>query len=118
MRRSVRRALYPNVEHTMLVTLAGHKIFMRRSTLGDYAYFIVACLTNDNEYVKGDDNEGYVIEGSGRKVTLPLARPMPLSPHVTLSVPTDRQTPGKRPAKIGSGPTRNCLWPDALIAQS
>jgi len=48
---------------------------MMRSTLADYAYFIVACLTNDNEYVrgiiKGDDNEGYVIEGSGRKVTLP-----------------------------------------------
>jgi hypothetical protein len=26
---------------------------------------------------------------------------MPLSSHVTLSVPTDRQTPGKTPAKIG-----------------
>ena len=47
---------------------------MRRSTLADHAYFIVACLTNDNEYVrgiiKGDDNEGYVIEGSGQTVTL------------------------------------------------
>src|SRR3974390_453056 len=58
-------ALYHNVEHTMLVTFAGHEIFMRRSLLkrstpADYA--IVACLTHDIGYVrgiiKGDDNEG------------------------------------------------------------
>jgi hypothetical protein len=73
-------ALYHNVEHTMLVTLAGHEIFMgrsllKRSTPTDYANFIVACLTHDIGYVrgiiKGDDNEGYVIDGTGRKVTLP-----------------------------------------------
>ena len=73
-------ALYHNVEHTMLVTLAGHEIFMgrallKRSTPADYANFIVACLTHDIGYVrgiiKGDDNESYVIDGTGRKVTLP-----------------------------------------------
>jgi hypothetical protein len=39
--------LYHNVEHTMLVTLAGHEIFKGRtllmpSTPGDYSNFIVA----------------------------------------------------------------------------
>jgi len=73
-------ALYHNVEHTMLVTLAGHEIFKGRALLkpsspADYANFIVACLTHDIGYVrgilKGDDNEGYVVDGAGRKVTLP-----------------------------------------------
>jgi hypothetical protein len=84
-------ALYHNVEHTMLVTLAGHEIFMgrsllKRSTPADYANFIVACLTHDIGYVrgiiKGDDNEGYVIDGTGRKVTLPRgASDAALAPH-------------------------------------
>jgi hypothetical protein len=59
-------ALYHNVEHTMLVTLAGHEIFKGRalllpSTPADYSNFIVACLTHDIGYirgiVKGDDAE-------------------------------------------------------------
>src|SRR6516225_9804070 len=67
-------ALYHNVEHTMLVTLAGHEIFKGRmllkpSTPADYANFIVACLTHDIGYVrgvlKGDGEEGYVIDASG-----------------------------------------------------
>jgi hypothetical protein len=42
-------ALYHNVEHTMLVTLAGHDIFKGRallkpSTPTDYSTFIIACL--------------------------------------------------------------------------
>src|SRR5262245_43939371 len=61
-------ALYLNVEHTMLVTLAGHDIFKGRallmpSTPADYANFIVACLTHDIGYVrgvvKGDDDDCY-----------------------------------------------------------
>ena len=75
-----RDALYHNVEHTMLVTLAGHEIFKGRallkpSTPADYSNFIVACLTHDIGYVrgivKGDDDDGYVVDGTGRKVSLP-----------------------------------------------
>ncbi len=73
-------ALYHNVEHTMLVTLAGHAIFrgralMAASTPDDYAHFIVACLTHDIGYVrgilKGDGPNGFVLDGAGRKVALP-----------------------------------------------
>src|SRR6266566_9454683 len=73
-------ALYHNVEHTMLVTLAGHDIFKGRallkpSTPTDYATFIIACLTHDIGYVrgvvKGDGDDGYIVDGSGRKVSLP-----------------------------------------------
>ena len=73
-------ALYHNVEHTMLVTLAGHEIFKGRallmpSTPTDYSNFIVACLTHDIGYirgiVKGDDAKGYVVDGTGRKISLP-----------------------------------------------
>jgi len=73
-------ALYHNVEHTMLVTLAGHDIFKGRallipSTPADYSNFIVACLAHDIGYVrgvvKGDADDGYIIDASGRKVSLP-----------------------------------------------
>src|SRR5437016_14027734 len=73
-------ALYHNVEHTMLVTLAGHDILRGRAlhahmTVTDYAHVIIACLTHDIGYVRGllkeDDADGFVIDASGRKVTLP-----------------------------------------------
>ena len=73
-------ALYHNVEHTMLVTLAGHEIFKGRallkpSTPADYSNFIVACLAHDIGYVrgllKGDDDHSYVVDATGRKVSLP-----------------------------------------------
>jgi hypothetical protein len=73
-------ALYHDVEHTMLVTLAGHDILRGRAlhtTLPpeDYGHLIIACLLHDIGYVrgvlKGDDGEGYVIDAEGRKVTLP-----------------------------------------------
>jgi hypothetical protein len=73
-------ALYHNVEHTMLITLAGHDIFkgralLRPSTPTDYSNFIVACLAHDIGYVrgviKGDDDDGYIVDGTGRKVSLP-----------------------------------------------
>ena len=73
-------ALYHNVEHTTLVTLAGHDIFKGRallkpSTPTDYSNFIVACLAHDIGYVrgvvKGGKDDGYVIDGTGRKISLP-----------------------------------------------
>jgi hypothetical protein len=73
-------ALYHGVEHTMLVTLAGHDIFVGRalltpSTPDDYAHLIVACLMHDIGYVrgilKGDGIDGYVVDPAGRKVSLP-----------------------------------------------
>src|SRR5438067_11640271 len=73
-------ALYHNVEHTMLVTLAGHEIFKGRallkpSTPTDYSNFIVACLVHDIGYVrgaiKGDKHDAYVTDGTGRKISLP-----------------------------------------------
>jgi hypothetical protein len=73
-------ALYHNVEHTMLVTLAGHDIFRGRAlhahvTANDYAHIVIACLAHDIGYVrgllKGDDADGFVIDATGRKVALP-----------------------------------------------
>jgi len=73
-------ALYHNVEHTMLVTLAGHDILSGRAMLSptspaDYAHFIVACLLHDIGYVRGilngDDAEGCVIDQNGKKIRLP-----------------------------------------------
>src|SRR6201986_3162322 len=73
-------ALYHNVEHTMLVTLAGHDILRGRALHGhrraeDYAHVIIACLTHDIGYVRGlfkaDDKDGYLVDPSGRKVALP-----------------------------------------------
>jgi hypothetical protein len=73
-------ALYHNVEHTMLVTLAGHDIMKGRALLaptlpGDYAHFIVACLMHDIGYVrgilKGDEADEFIINAEGGKVRLP-----------------------------------------------
>lgn len=73
-------ALYHNVEHTMLVTLAGHDILRGRAlhshmSAEDYAHVIIACLTHDIGYVRGlfqaDDQDGYLINADGRKVILP-----------------------------------------------
>src|SRR6185436_4717359 len=73
-------ALYHNVEHTMLVTLAGHDIMRGRAlqfpmSANDYAHVIVACLTHDIGYVRGilagDDQRGCVTDSSGKKTKLP-----------------------------------------------
>ncbi len=73
-------ALYHNVEHTMLITLAGHDIFKGRallthSTPPDYSNFIVACLFHDIGFVrgiiKGDGRDGVVVDAASRKVALP-----------------------------------------------
>jgi hypothetical protein len=73
-------ALYHNVEHTMLVTLAGYDIMMGRALLmptdaNDFAHLILACLFHDIGYVrgilKGDGADGYVVDGKGGKIKLP-----------------------------------------------
>ena len=73
-------ALYHNIEHTLLVTLAGHDILRGRALnryvpAEDYAHVIIACLTHDIGYVRGlfeqDDADGYVIDAIGTKLTLP-----------------------------------------------
>jgi hypothetical protein len=73
-------ALYHNIEHSMLVTLAGHDILtgralIRPTTAGDYANFIVACLTHDIGYVRGiiqgDEDDAYVADATGRIIRLP-----------------------------------------------
>jgi hypothetical protein len=73
-------ALYHNIEHTLLVTLAGHDIMRGRAlnkhmSAEDYAHVILACLTHDIGYVRGlfeeDDADGYVIDATGKKLALP-----------------------------------------------
>jgi hypothetical protein len=84
-------ALYHNVEHTMLVTLAGHDVLRGRAlhthvSVEDYAHVIVACLGHDIGYVRGlfreDDADGFVIDAAGNRVTLPRgASDAGLMPH-------------------------------------
>ena len=73
-------ALYHNVEHTMLVTLVGYDIMRGRALLKptlpeDFAHLLVACLLHDIGYVrgvlKGDGEDGYVIDAKGNKVHVP-----------------------------------------------
>jgi hypothetical protein len=44
-------------------------------TADDYAHVIIACLTHDIGYVRGlfkeDDEDGFVVDATGRKVSLP-----------------------------------------------
>ena len=72
-------ALYHNVEHTFLVTLVGRDIIHGRMLTEriepqDYSHLIIACLLHDIGYVrgilKGDSNDRFVVDGSGRTVTL------------------------------------------------
>jgi hypothetical protein len=64
----------------MLVTLTGQDILAGRALLvptspEDYAHLLVACLMYDIGYVRGvleaDDEDGYVIDQTGRKISLP-----------------------------------------------
>jgi hypothetical protein len=72
-------ALYHNVEHTMLVTLAGYDIMkgralLRATSASDFAHVLVACLFHDIGYVRGildgDGPDSYVIDGNGGKTRL------------------------------------------------
>lgn len=72
-------ALYHNVEHTMLVTLAGYDILRGRRLLNetsasDFAHVIFACLFHDIGYVRGilndDSAESCVIDAKGNTALL------------------------------------------------
>src|SRR6187455_99202 len=71
-------ALYHNIEHTMLVTLAGHSILSGRSlhthlSAADYVHVLIACLAHDIGYVRGlfeeDDVDGFVIDATDTKIS-------------------------------------------------
>jgi hypothetical protein len=73
-------ALYHNVEHTMLVTLAGYDIMkgralLKRTDASDFAHLILACLFHDIGYVRdileGDGSDGYITDVKGGKTRLP-----------------------------------------------
>jgi len=73
-------ALYHNVEHTMLVTLAGYDILtgrrlLKETTASDYAHVLVACLYHDIGYVRGildgDGADDYVVDSKGNKTKVP-----------------------------------------------
>jgi hypothetical protein len=64
----------------LLVTLVAYDILRGRrllteTNIGDYAHVIIACLFHDIGYVrgilKGDDEDGYVIDADGTKAKLP-----------------------------------------------
>ncbi|MGY4507861.1 HD domain-containing protein [Bradyrhizobium sp. USDA 3650] len=72
-------ALYHNIEHTLLVTLAGHDILtgralLRPTTANDYANFILACLAHDIGYVRGvvqgDEDDLFIADVTGNTVRL------------------------------------------------
>ena len=91
-------ALYHDVEHTMLVTLAGHEIFKGRallepSTPADYSNFIVACLAHDIGYVRG------VVKGTTLVATSSMGlaarfrcRADPPTPHLLHITSSDRSS--------------------------
>ena len=84
-------ALYHNVEHTMLVTLAGHDIMRGRAlhthmSGADYAHVILACLVHDIGYVRGivvgDGDDGFVVNAANDRIKLPRgASDASLLPH-------------------------------------
>ncbi|WP_027528211.1 HD domain-containing protein [Bradyrhizobium sp. Ec3.3] len=73
-------ALYHNIEHTMLVTLAGHAILNGRylhthMEAEDFIHVLIACLAHDIGYVRGlfeeDDKDGFLIDAAGTRIALP-----------------------------------------------
>src|SRR5262249_13113010 len=90
-------ALYHNVEHTMLVTLAGHDILRGRALHAhmppeDYAHLIIACLTHDIGYVRGivvqDDENGVLIDAAGHKASCRAEPRMRRCCRTTSTVPS------------------------------
>ena len=73
-------ALYHNLEHTFLVTLAGRDLLQglslsHRIEPDDYSHLISACLLHDIGYVRGalsgDTETEFVINEENRKIQLP-----------------------------------------------
>ena len=78
-------ALYHNYEHTLQVTMVGRDILegmtlSQRIEPADYSHLIIACLLHDIGYVRGvlsgDTDTEFVIDRSGKKVTLPRGASM------------------------------------------
>src|SRR5882672_806741 len=85
-------ALYHNYEHTLQVTIVGRDILQgmivhQRIEPSDYSHLIVACLLHDIGYVRGvlngDTETEFVIDGNGKKITLPRGASMPPSHRIT-----------------------------------
>ena len=102
-------ALYHNVEHTFLVTLAGRDIIHGRMLTEriepqDYSHLIIACLLHDIGYVrgilKGDRNDRFVVDESGETLALERgASDAALAPyHVDRSKIFVRERLGPSPA--------------------
>src|SRR5450755_837246 len=68
-------ALYHNFEHTLQVTMVGRDILQgltlsQRIEPADYGHLIVACLLHDIGYMRGVTETEFVVDRSGKKVTL------------------------------------------------
>jgi len=72
-------ALYHDVEHTLIVTLAGQEILLGKHireggiTPDDWLHFMVSLLCHDIGYVRGvcDGGSAYVIDQTGNTISLP-----------------------------------------------
>ena len=100
-------ALYHNMEHTLLVTLAGRDILQglslsHRIEPSDYTHLICACLLHDIGYVRGvlsgDTETEFVVDRENRKVSIPRgASDAALTPYRTVENVRNRAA-GKVPA--------------------
>jgi len=101
-------ALYHNMEHTLLVTLAGRDILQglslsHRIEPSDYTHLICACLLHDIGYVRGilsgDTETEFVVDREDRRVKIPRgASDAALTPyHVERSKMFALERRGKSP---------------------
>jgi hypothetical protein len=101
-------ALYHNLEHTVLVTLAGRdilrgRVLSERIEPMDYSHLVIACLLHDIGFVrgvlKGDTETEFVVDANGRKVSLPRgASDASLAPyHIERSILFVRERLGTSP---------------------
>ena len=85
-------AAYHDMNHTIMVTLVGQEILLGKHTSEggvrprDWLHFMISLLCHDIGYVRGifvqDDEDGFVIDAAGNKVTLPRgASDAELLPH-------------------------------------
>ena len=78
-------ALYHNYEHTLQVTMVGRDILegmtlSQRIEPTDYSHLIIGCLLHDIGYMRGvlsgDTETEFVVDESGKKITLPRGAQM------------------------------------------
>jgi hypothetical protein len=79
-RKAIAHMIVTTLSTRCSLLFAGHDILigralLRPTTVGDYANFILACLTHDIGYVRGivqgDEDDSYVVDVTGRTVRLP-----------------------------------------------